>query len=59
MSGTVKEVLLTTAGKADRKGYVKRRQRRGTVRKGKKRRYSTSEEGFDESWMKLIFQEKE
>jgi hypothetical protein len=59
MPETVNEVLLTTVGKGDRKGCVKRRQRRGTVKKGRKRRYPISEEGFEESCMKPIFQEKE
>jgi hypothetical protein len=42
MPETVNEVLLTTVGKGDRKGCVKRRQRRGTVKEGKEKAISHS-----------------
>ena len=41
MSETVKEVQLTIVGKVDKKGCVKRAQRRGYVKKETRRRDPT------------------
>jgi hypothetical protein len=47
----VKERPLTIAAKVDKKGCVKRAQRRIYVKKGTKRRDPTYEEGFDRGCM--------